>query len=115
MPNPPRKIRPSRAKASKPTLPSLDEHLKKLLNPGLIEKAKSGDQTGSARRRQSAFEVGPVTADGILAEAFDLPRPEGGAEMGGRAVSAAVPGRRPQNPIPTASTGSAARPAPSRR
>jgi excinuclease ABC subunit B len=112
MPNPPRKIRPTRSKASKPALPHLEEHLRKLLNPGLVEapqsdqgkaaqaKAAQGKavretaaretaakgRTGFGEARQASFEGNPVTADRALAEAFDLPRPDGGAEMGGRIV-----------------------------
>ena len=97
MPNPPRKIRPTRSKASRPALPPLEEHLRKLLNPGLAE-ARQADQakaahgkTGFGEARQASFEGGPVTADRALAEAFDLPRPDGSAEMGGRIVK-----RRPR-------------------
>ncbi|MDQ0470987.1 excinuclease ABC subunit UvrB [Labrys wisconsinensis] len=79
MPKEPQKIRPTRAKAAKPTLPSLDEHLKALLNPALIERK------GLSESPQSGFDIGPVTGvDPELAAKLNLPT--GGAAMQGRAV-----------------------------
>jgi excinuclease ABC subunit B len=87
---PKKSIRPTRAKASKPDLKPLDEHLKALLNPGLLDKRGFSDAP------QAAFDVGAVTGvDPELAARLGLPRADGAAAMDGRKVK-----RKPKEAAP---------------
>jgi excinuclease ABC subunit B len=67
-------VPPSRAKAAKPTLQPLDQHLAALLNPALNAPGKSqAGGRGFGEAPQAAFEAGPVTGvDPTLAKALGL-------------------------------------------
>ncbi|MBP0581986.1 excinuclease ABC subunit UvrB [Labrys sp. LIt4] len=87
----PKKLRTPKSKAARPALPSLDEHLKALLNPGLLKEAKSSlrddEKPGFGEGPQAGFDTGAVTGlDPELAAKLGVPSAGGGAEMEGRAV-----------------------------
>ena len=87
----PKKSRTPRSKAARPPLPSLDEHLKALLNPGLLKEAQ-----GFGEAPQAAFDTGLVTGlDPDLARKLGVPVAGGGAAMEGKAVK-----RKPKAPTP---------------
>ncbi|MET0606240.1 MAG: excinuclease ABC subunit UvrB [Beijerinckiaceae bacterium] len=86
MPKTPRDpARPTRAKASKPALKPLDDHLASLLNPGIGRGtagpgAAASDRRGLSDRPQSDFDPGPVTGvDSRLAKALGLSDSKPGA------------------------------------
>jgi excinuclease ABC subunit B len=66
--------KPSRAKAARPDVKPLDEHLAALLNPALNAPGKSqAGGRGFAEAQQAAFDAGPVTGvDPALAKALGL-------------------------------------------
>ena len=98
MPKPPKKdpARATRAKASKPALKPLDEHLATLLNPG-IGRGTAGPGTaasdrGFSERPQADFDAGPTGVDPKLARALGLPD-EKSAKGWGKGGGKFKPGR----------------------
>ncbi|WP_413988691.1 excinuclease ABC subunit UvrB [Labrys okinawensis] len=89
----PKKIRTPKSKAARPPLPSLDEHLKALLNPGLLKEGKSSTPEGFGEGPQAGFDAGVTGLDPGLAAKLGVPATGlpvaiagGGAQMEGKAV-----------------------------
>jgi excinuclease ABC subunit B len=89
----PKKLRTPKSKAARPALPSLDEHLKALLNPGLLKEARSSMPDGFGEGPQSGFDAGVTGLDPDLAAKLGVPATGlpvaiagGGAAMEGKVV-----------------------------
>ena len=73
--------RETRAKASKPELKPLGEHLAALLNPALNrERTQPGQAGGFGEAPHSGYDAGVTRLDPQLARALDLPPADGEAE-----------------------------------
>jgi excinuclease ABC subunit B len=92
----PKKLRTPKSKAARPPLPSLDEHLKALLNPGLLKEGKASPPEGFGEAPQAGFDTGVTGLDPALAAKLGVPLASGGAQMEGKAVKRRKPKDEPE-------------------